>query len=336
MSTSKVPLCFPMAGLPPCPEIEELGSHAIEVQASFCNVVINTRHLTDPSGKPHDSAGKVVTLVGCVLGLVGLVTLVGASIQDGHEKERFEAHQVAGKDLEKFPRGNGNPALDVIFSGSLITGVALAYMGLKRWGHSEKDYIIGSVPGVDAPMPPEYLGGERFRLVRATGADFSVQTTPQMQGEVYLSGQAIPLAQFVQQRGPAFPLPEGARVRLQLGEAGFLVSSVAKPRTLPVPIFLWSWAEQKFTAGAAAVLLLFLVIIFSVPPDPKSLSLDLLNTHHRFVNFLIKPPEVKEEEVPEFLNSNKNDDKGGKGKRHKGDDGKMGKEPSKNKQGLYA
>jgi len=76
-------------------------------------------------------------------------------------------------------------------------------------------------------------------------------------------------------------------------------------------------------------------MIFSVPPDPKSLSLDLFNADSRFVNFLIKPPEEKEEEIPDWLKKKGPDEQGGKGKRHKGEEGKMGKKTSKNKEGLY-
>jgi len=53
------------------------------------------------------------------------------------------------------------------------------------------------------------------------------------------------------------------------------------------------------------------------------------------VNFLIKPPEEKEEEIPEWLKKKGPDEQGGKGKRHKGEEGKMGKKTSKNKEGLY-
>lgn len=325
----------PMARAAAAAEVEEPGTQAVEVQALYRNVVVNTRHLTDPSGKAHNSKGKVMTLAGCALAAVGVVTLVAASIQEGHEKERYEKHLADDKDPAKFQRSPGNPALDVLFFGGLIVGIGLAYTGLKRWNPGQKDYTVGSQAGVDAPLAPEVAGSSRMALVSAAGSEFVLNTTPAMQGEVYVSGQSLPLAQFVQQRGASFPIPEGARIRLDAGDSRFLISSVAKPRTLPVPFLLWSWAEQKFTVGAAAVLLLFLVIIFSVPPDPKSLSLDLLNTDNRFVNFLIKPPEEKEEEIPEWLKSNKNDDQGGKGKRHKGDEGKMGKESSKNKQGLY-
>ena len=324
-----------MAAAASASEIEDAGSQSAEVQAYFRGVVVNTRHLSDPSGKSHNGTGKIMTIIGCVLATVAMLTLVGASIEGGHEKEKYEKHMADGKDPAKFVRSAGNPALDVLFFGGIIVGITLAYVGLKRWSPTQKDYVVGSQAGVDAPLASEFTGGERLGLVTANGTDFVVNTTPAMQGEVYVSGQALPLSHYVQQRGQSFPLTDGARIRIDAGESRFLISSVAKPRTLPVPFLLWSWAEQKFTLAAAGVLLLFLVIIFSVPPDPKSLSLDLLNTDNRFLNFLIKPPEEKEEEIPEWLKSNKNDDQGGKGKRHKDEEGKMGKESSKNKQGLY-
>ena len=102
-----------------------------------------------------------------------------------------------------------------------------------------------------------------------------------------------------------------------------------------MPFLTWRWNEQVYTVGSAVALLLFLLMIFSVPPDPKSLSLDLFNSDNRFVKFLIKPPEEKEEEIPEWLKKKGPDEQGGKGKRHKGEEGKMGKKTSKNKEGLY-
>ena len=59
-------------------------------------------------------------------------------------------------------------------------------------------------------------------------------------------------------------------------------------------------------------------MIFSVPPDPKSLSLDLFNSDNRFVNFLIKPPEEKEEEIPEWLKKQRSRRAGGQGQAPQG------------------
>ena len=53
------------------------------------------------------------------------------------------------------------------------------------------------------------------------------------------------------------------------------------------------------------------------------------------MKYLIKPPEEKEEEIPEWLKKKEHDEQGGKGKRHKDEEGQMGKKTSKNKEGLY-
>jgi TonB family protein len=217
----------------------------------------------------------------------------------------------------------------------MAAGIALAYMGLKRRGKTSPNFIIGSDAEVDAPVSPEFVPSPSHPLVAATGADYVVNVTPRMTGEVYVDNQSYPLQQFIAQRGSSFSLPQGGRAKLECGETTFLVASTARPRALEVPFLTWRWDEQIYTVGSMVALGLFLLMIFSVPPDPKSLSLDLFNSDNRFVKFLIKPPEEKEEEIPEWLKSKKPEEQGGKGKRHKGEEGKMGKKTSKNKEGLY-
>jgi TonB family protein len=67
-----------------------------------------------------------------------------------------------------------------------------------------------------------------------------------------------------------------------------------------------------------------------MPPRSSSLSLDLLNADSRLVKYLIEPPETEEQETPEWLDESKMDDEeGGKGKRHKDEEGQMGKKDEK-------
>src|SRR5207253_554915 len=117
----------------------------------------------------------------------------------------------------------------------------------------------------------------------------------------------------------AMPLAQGARLNLRLGGNTFNIASTPPPRRMAVPLTV-DWATQAYTGGVFLAAALFLLMIFSVPPDPKS---------------LIKPPEEKEE-VPEWLKKKGPEEAGGKGKRHKDEEGKMGKKESKNKTGLYA
>ena len=317
-------------------EVEMLdGSKAVEVQAIFRGVVINTRHLTDPTGKSTGSQVKAFLGAGLAAIIVALGVFLSTMISAGQEKSSYDKFLADGGEAKNFQWTHHSPALDFTVFGGLAVGLALVYMGLKRRTKTTPNFIIGSDEKADTPVAQEYIGTSAFSLVSATGTDFLVNVTPNMSGEVHLDAQPMPLQQFVQQRGMSFSLGDRGRAKIECGAATFLVSATPKPRPVPVPFLTWRWSEQAYTVGTAAALLLFLLMIFSVPPDPKSLSLDLFNADSRFVNFLIKPPEEKEEEIPEWLKKKGPDEQGGKGKRHKGEEGKMGKKTSKNKEGLY-
>jgi TonB family protein len=158
-----------------------------------------------------------------------------------------------------------------------------------------------------------------------------------MSGEVHRDGHSVLLSHFVQQHGPSFSLGERGLAKIDCGATTFLLRATSKPRAVPVPFLNWRWAEQAYTVGTAASLLLFLLMISSVPPDPKSLSLDLFNADNRFLSFIVTPAQERQEEIPQWLQKKEQEEQaGGKGQRHKGDEGRMGKKTSKNKEGLYA
>jgi len=311
------------------------GSRAMEVQTVFRGVVTGTRHLFDAEVSSKHKMGTSMVYAGLALALVGLITFVATAVDIGGEKARFEQWTAGGQEAKNFPWKSRGEGPDVLVFGGIAAAISLVYMGLKRRGKSSPNFIIGSDAEVDAPVSPEYVPSPSHPLVAATGADYVVNVTPRMTGEVYVDNQSYPLQQFIAQRGSSFSLPPGGRAKLDCGESSFLVAATNRPRALEVPFLTWKWDEQIYTVGSSVALLLFLLMIFSVPPDPKSLSLDLFNSDNRFVKFLIKPPEEKEEDIPEWLKSKKNEEQGGKGKRHKGEEGKMGKKTSKNKEGLY-
>jgi TonB family protein len=317
-------------------EVEVLdGSRAIEVQTVFRGVVMGTRHLFNPEGKSTHSQGTTMLYAGLVAAFIGVAMFIVTALDVGAEKNAFEAWTNSGQEAKTFPWKSRSPGPGVVVFGGIALGLALTYMGLKRRGKTSPNFLIGSDADVDAPVSPDYVPSPAHPLVAATGDDYVVNVTPRMTGEVFVDDQLYPLQQFIAQRGSSFSLPQGARAKLDCGESSFLVTATNRPRALEVPFLTWRWDEQIYTVGSSVALLLFLLMIFSVPPDPKSLSLDLFNSDNRFVKFLIKPPEEKEEDIPEWLKSKKNEEQGGKGKRHKGEEGKMGKKTSKNKEGLY-
>jgi TonB family protein len=311
------------------------GTRAMEVQTVFRGVVTNARVLSNPEGKSTHGTGTSMFFAGLVAAAIGLVVFVATAVSVGEEKEAYERHQAAGQDIKKFVWKSRSTGMDVAVFGLLIAGGALAYMGLKRRGKTNPNFVIGSEAGTDAPVDPQFVPSPAHPLVAATGMDYVVNVTPRMDGEVYVDGQSYPLPNFVQQRGSSFSLPPNGHARLDCGETTFLVAATNRPRVLEVPFMVWDRKYLSYLAGSFVALTLFLVMIFSVPPDPKSLSLDLFNSDNRFVKFLIKPPEEKEEEIPEWLKKKGPEEQGGKGKRHKGEEGKMGKKTSKNKEGLY-
>jgi TonB family protein len=314
------------------------GNRAIEVQAMFRGVVTSTRHLYDPTAKSTSNQAKGMLIGGVAALLLGFGVLAYTVADVGAERAAYDKAQTEGKDTKNFPWKPRSAGGDVLLIVGFGLGLALIYMGLKRRGAKQHDYLIGADPGADAPVAGEYTGGGAHALVSAQGNDFVVNVTPQMTGEVVVDAASapVPLQSFVQSRGSSFSLPERGRARIDAGETSFHIISTPKPRVLEVPFLTWKWSEQVYTVGSAVGLLLFLLMIFSVPPDAKSLSLDLFNSDNRFVNFLIKPPEEKEEEIPEWLKKSGPNEQGGKGKRHKGEEGKMGKKTSEKKEGLYA
>jgi pSer/pThr/pTyr-binding forkhead associated (FHA) protein len=311
------------------------GSRAMEVQTVFRGVVTGTRHLFNPEGKSTHGQGTSMMYGGIAAFVIALATFVSVALDVGAEKVQYEAWQAAGKESKSFFWKERSPVLPVIVFGGLVAGIALSYMGLKRRGKATANFVIGSDAEVDAPVSADFVPSSSHPLVAATGADYVINVTPRMGGEVYVDGQGYQLQQFIQQRGSSFSLPPGGTVRLDCGETTFVITSTPKPRALEIPFLTWKWSEQVYSVGTSLALVLFLLMIFAVPPDPKSLSLDLFNSDNRFVKFLIKPPEEKEEDIPEFLKKKDDSQQGGKGKRHKGEEGKMGKKTSKNKEGLY-
>ena len=110
-------------------------------------------------------------------------------------------------------------------------------MGLKRRGKTSPNFLIGSDSDVDAPVSPEFVPSSSHPLVAATGADYVVNVTPRMTGEVYVDNQSYPLQQFIQQRGSSFSLPQGgsASARLRRDDVPRQRDGEAAPPRGPVP-----------------------------------------------------------------------------------------------------
>ncbi len=321
------------------------GSRAVEVAAMFEDAVIEMRHLQNPR------AGKVTGGTKALLGSAVLAYVIAFSLflvayaQVSEIRRLREEWDQAGKAYNEFRMPKESAVPGVATTALIIYGTLAMLLGLFRLfdERQEGEFTIGSDKkatfntAVDLPVP-------LFPLVHSTGDDYEVLFTAQMTGDVTEGDKVHSLSDAIQagRARPSatvagaycMPILSGSRVNLRLGENTFNVAGTPPPRRMPVPVNI-DWGQEAYTGGVFLAAALFLLMIFSVPPDPKSLSLDAFMNDQRFAQFLIKPPEEKEE-LPEWLKKKGPEEAGGKGKRHKDEEGKMGKKESKNKTGLYA
>ena len=200
------------------------------------------------------------------------------------------------------------------------------------------DYFIGS----------EVLGVSRMPVVVEAGGGVAVVIPSGATGEVIVGEHVMTFEEAAKQgrlqpcgafaNAQQYTMPAGAMARVNYRGITFVVKPTAAGR--PVGMSggpLLNWKEQVWTIGSFALFGSFLLLMYFMPPMSSSLSLDLLDADSRLAKYLIQPPETLQEEVPDFLQNEKKDDEGGKGKRAKDDEGQMGKkdnQKTKNKFGI--
>jgi len=86
------------------------------------------------------------------------------------------------------------------------------------------------------------------------------------------------------------------------------------------------WAEHKYTAAASALLGLFLLAVFAIPPDARSLSLTSWPADKVFLPAVAIPPV--QEKMPDWLSAKPTAGQGDEGKPHAGDIGQAGDKKS--------
>ncbi|HNK44493.1 MAG TPA: AgmX/PglI C-terminal domain-containing protein [Pseudomonadota bacterium] len=326
------------------------GSKAVEVAALFEDAVVEVRHYDDPKGGKVTGAtngmiyGGIASLaVVFVLFLTNYIT-VSREVAVEEEWEKENAAAAPDKKKEKPHKSAGSRAHDA--AGGILLGAGIAALALgvlrRQKEMQENEFTIGPAPGTTFKTPGENLPVERFPLVRSTGDQYEILLTQKMTGELQVGGKSIQIAELLGsgqarqadvQGAFVMPIPPEGRFSLQLGDSFFNVNSVAKPRAYPVPLDI-DWGTQSYTGAVFGAVALFMALIFSVPPDPKSLSLDAFMNDQRFAKLVQKPPEEKPEEIPDWLKK-KAEEKDDGGKKAKESEGKMGKKDTNQKNKLY-
>jgi len=204
-------------------------------------------------------------------------------------------------------------------------------------GKPTTDYLVGS----------ELIGAERMPFVVDAGGTGAVVIPQGATGEITVGNERMSVADLVasgrvQQCAEMagayqYPLPPGATARIAYRGLTFVVRPVNAGKPVGVgDVALLDARSQMWTILSFALHGLFLLMMYFMPPDRGGLSLDLLSEDSRLAKYLMEPPETVEEEQPDWLQPSEADDQeGGKGKRHKDDEGQMGKEESKKTKNKY-
>jgi hypothetical protein len=293
------------------------GSQVIQVTTLFGDSVINVHHLTDPaSGRVHATTWVLLAggwgtfLAGTVLMLVGQLGMA---------------------------------------TMALLGGLSLGVVGALRWRDERRSphFTIGDGEKADVPMARELLPAATLPLVCSSGRDYALLFGAQMTGDVTVGAQrtslgALAASGLAQPCGACpgaytFPIPDSARIKVDVGETTFLVNAVAPARALQSTMLgRVDWPTQVFNGLSCATHVFLLFLVFSIPPSGRQLNADLFDTSSKHVKYLLRAPEVNNE-VPTWLRKNSLDQPSGKsGAAAKGPEGKMGVPKPKHRGGRVA
>ncbi|MEM7154681.1 MAG: TonB family protein [Myxococcota bacterium] len=322
-------------------EVEDSEHHVAEVIASYGGTVLDVRHVGQVRNRRRQAPA--------MFAVGAMMLLAGAGVLANEVNQDWESYQAARDEAATL----GRAAPEAPGTGLGGLGIGLALLGLVPFGlgMARRDdvglekYTLGETHDATFHVPTEGLPGsdEAFALVSRHGDDYLLRFTPEMKGEVTIGGQRMDLAELASSgragmagSSYAFPLPSGAKARVEHAGVSYQISSVPKGRAMAGR----SETDKPFWAYNAAsfgVLGGLLALVHLIPEDALSMSVDELTAENRYVGYMNQPdltpePEPEEEIVPTEVA----DDKGGEGKRHAGDEGKMGKPSAETKSGLYA
>ena len=264
-------------------------------------------------------------------GQLGLVALALAAMW-------FFARAAVFGVIRKWIDGPGEYGRD----GTYTIGTQMARLGtVEAW--------ICRLLMIDTPEawgPDQFVGdavklpSDPHPLAETDGSNITVNIPDGIDGDVLLDGEVHKLAEMreagqLRKGGPGYAtlrLPDRARCRLEFGDQTFLVNSVVDPGALKIASPT-DWQGHRYKLASAILHALFFVIILSLPEDADSLSLDGFDMGDRFVEFILKPEEEKQEKLDDLF---KDLDDGKAAEKAKEEEGKLGKKEEKDQNKRFA
>lgn len=308
-----------------------------EVMAVYGDTVLDVQHVGHRTDRKLAYAS--LALGGALLlggaGYVASQTVLRGEAWSTYEVQKAEA-AIAGRPAPQAP-GSSWSGLGVFLG---LAGLVPLGFGLVRLGDRDRSrYTIGEGAQTSFATATASLSTPDFPLVAANeGGETCVQFTPGMEGHVTVEGQRYSLQELVssgqatvQGSAFAFPLPTGARCRIQHEDVTFHVNGVKPGRVVAGR----GTTDKNFWLYNAASLIgigTLLGLAQLAMPDEADFSLEDAQSSNRFVGYIQQPDVEEDAEEPdeEPLDDGKaKADPGDPGKRAPGTEGKMGKPDSK-------
>lgn len=322
------------------------GARAIEVAAMLGDSVVGVKHLMNPRSGKVTPLTYALFIGGAVMLLMALSAFfVGVSKAGFNKAAHHEWVHVLKRPEFEFRPQPLSLIYDVMAFGGIFSGLIAMTAGAIRLRNERQSpyFRIGTASEVEFPIAAS--PSESFPLVGPLGDDFVFHFGAGMDGEMNVDGETIKLSDL-QARGRAqqsgvvqgamqAPIPPKARIRVNAGKNTFLISAVPRPRQQAAPLFASLESRALAFFGGSAVFHFGLVILLlNLPPDPRSLSLELRGNEGRLTRFQSKAQEDPKQEEEEETESNA--ESGGTGTAMALDEGKMGKQDSTRAAGQFA
>lgn len=290
------------------------GEHTLEVVALYAGTPRGVHHLRSPS------SGRIRPLSAAMLAM-GLLLAVGGAIaffsqiwsvrrQVAHRARVIEFIKERGLPEKFAPAVRSRPQLEVGGAAAFAAGLFLLMFGGFRVREERRPacFRIGEDPRADYPAPSAGLPSPCFSLVSADGQGYRAHFTPAMEGEVtYPDGSVVALPDLARQglapldaatASYAWPIPEGATCRVELGASVFRLRAVPRGEGVDEqPLSKRALAALSSplslsTVGSASVLGAFLLLMQLSPAGSDSLEADSVSdTSHRRIRELQKSAE---------------------------------------------
>ncbi|HUS30082.1 MAG TPA: AgmX/PglI C-terminal domain-containing protein [Kofleriaceae bacterium] len=284
-------------------------AQAVEVVAMLGDSVVGVKHCCDPNANGKvQRATYTLFAVAAVAMLVAGVAFWSAVETAAYNQSRYEYETtVLGKPrysvrTRSLPRGCESIAFGALLASLVACTAAVLRMRREREGSTVR---IGTAPGVDFPVAG--APAEDFALVVTQSDHFAVQRGDEL-----------------------VPVMDDFAARLCFGGATFLVCAIERPRRVPVPLFELDAEFSRILVGTAAMFAVFMLVVFQLPIEAESASIEISETEETFVSVDWPAPESAPSPYDGV-----DGDSGGSGTSMALDPGRMGNVESQRADGQY-